>query len=466
MEFPVILGAIYIIVCLTESNIEASYFYIYDYDSWGNISQASLSKRDPYEILDRMNNSGAGASINISAGIYHTDQYQLFEIFFNRARRDCMRRTRDPSKAISFIIPYDFASDVAYYNGCPKNREHTCFTFRKCPLAPSVEELLRSSIWYQRNNGHDHLLIIGMNYAMDHYILKPKCKAFLSGICQNCTKLAIDDYSFLYGNMTPTVTVRGNYWHAVPFPADFHWTHQVQRPFPWENTYRPYLVSYLGSTHSYYGAARRLRGSLTFYCKQHPLDCISKTYGANGTRSTNYIPGYDPLILTQRSIFCFQPVGDLMTRKGLFDGILQGCIPVVFSCLTASCMYVWHWSEELWKSISIELDMIEVTQKRLDPVKYLKEYLSKNPMDVARRQELIRRHAFELQYSLEPSCANTSRNLWPVYQGMPMRDAYDIAIDHVLGWHSGRESHILNASAPHCWNGMLNVTAQPNYCMP
>jgi hypothetical protein len=76
-----------------------------------------------------------------------------------------------------------------------------------------------------------------MNYAMDHYSLKPECKSHLSRACANCTKFAIDDYSFMYATDAGIVN-RGDHWHAIPFPADFHWSHQVTTPFPWEEDAR------------------------------------------------------------------------------------------------------------------------------------------------------------------------------------------------------------------------------------
>ena len=450
----------------TLSEPDGLLFYIYDEGAWGNISRAALSKRDENEILDRMRNYGAGECMNETLGLYHTDQYQLFEVFFNRARNDCYRRTRDPAKATTFLIPYDFASDVAFFANCPKHKELVCFQFRKCPLAQEVESMLLSSYWYRRNHGHDHLLIIGMNYAMDHYILKPKCKAFISGVCKNCTKLAIDDYSFLFGNNTNAIRDRGDYWHAIPFPADFHWTRRVASPFPWNYTNRTYLVSYLGSTQSHYVAARKLRQSISYFCKLHQEDCVSKTYGANGTRSTNLKRGQDPHLLSKQSVFCFQPIGDLMTRKGLFDGILHGCIPVVFSCLTASCMYTWHWSADLWKDIVIEFDIDEVTAKRLDPVDRLRVMMERDPEGVKLRQERLRNNAFLMQYSLDSPCDEEAKQLWPKDGALLKRDAFDVAIEHTLRCHRGVESHRPNSSAPHCWNGVLNTSVYPNYCMP
>lgn len=231
------------------------YFYIYENDYWPNISFASLYKRDPNERLENAMNNGAGPIVNITRGAYHTDQYQLFSMIYYRALKD-YRRTLDPSKATTFLIPYDFATDSAYYKNCAKS-SGVCYDFRKCPLAPKVEDLLLQSPWFHRKQGHDHLLIVGMNYAMDHYILKPKCKSLIANTCYNCTKFAIDDYSYMYSGNAGTLA-RGDYWHAAPFPADFHWSSEVRAPFPWENDDRPILASYVGSQRSYYGPARSL----------------------------------------------------------------------------------------------------------------------------------------------------------------------------------------------------------------
>jgi len=145
--------------------------YIYNTADWEPIINAPLSPRSPNEKMDVVMNNGAGPIVDKSLSLYHTDQYSLFQIMFNRALRD-PRRTKDPSEATTFIIPYDFASDVAYMSQRPNN--NVGFDFRKCPLGPTVTDLLSKSPYFQRNAGRDHLLLVGMNYAMDHYILKPK----------------------------------------------------------------------------------------------------------------------------------------------------------------------------------------------------------------------------------------------------------------------------------------------------
>ena len=73
--------------------------------------------------------------------------------------------------------------------------------------------------------------------------------------------------------------------------------------------------------------------------------------------------------VTQSSVFCFQPIGDLMTRKGLFDAILHGCVPVTFDPLTASSMYTWHWEEEFWRDVSVEYPWDPVAKRYFDVVR-------------------------------------------------------------------------------------------------
>lgn len=511
---------------------EIKYFYIYEEDDWPLIANASVYKRDPNERLENQLNNGLGPVINTTLGSYHTDQYQLFSMIYYRLLKD-IRRTLDPSKAITFFIPYDIATDCAYYKNCVK-RNGVCYDFRKCPLAPKVESLLQKSSYMTKNNGHDHFLIVGMNYAMNHYLLKPKCKAFLSGICKNCTKFAIDDYSYMYATDVG-IKERGDSWHAIPFPSNFHWNNEVIKPFPWENIYnRTILASYIGTDKSFYGPARRLRGSIVHYCNKHnsiqPNLCVHQSYGLNGTRFSYKVDNYNPLLLSSSSIFCFQPIGDLMTRKGLFDSLLQGCIPVTFDDLTAAVMYTWHWNESFWRDISIEMDFHGVAHRYKDPIEILLSLQKEQPELIKRKQELIKSKVFELQYSrdgrrdyyqynsripyltlLEPikTLSNSTDNStdtstvpkedviyhfrtrnnldknsqydsktntelvindgpssnWPKdHNGNYMRDAYDITMDYVLGWHSKELVHFRNATVPECWEGWLNK--KENKCSP
>ena len=209
--------------------------------------------------------------------------------------------------------------------------------------------------------------------------------------------------------------------------------------------------------------------------------CEHATYGKNGTRDSFKVEGYDPLSISAKSIFCFQPIGDLMTRKGLFDSLLQGCIPVIFDVLTANVMYTWHWNESFWNDISVQFLFHPTAFRYFDPVLALQDLYVNNTAEVKRKQRLIRERVFELQYSLEGRVerdgplqkkpwvsekgSGSTADTWPVdVNGLPMRDAFDITIDHDLAIHADKETHDRNATIPECWNGSLDK--EKNKCIP
>ena len=231
----------------------------------------------------------------------------------------------------------------------------------------------------------------------------------------------------------------------MPFPSNFHLNHEVQRPFLYERTDRPYLVSYVGSSNSYLPTATKMRREMLKFCTLHSADCTHSPYNKNGDREPELANGGENAHYkySLKSVFCLQPIGDLPTRKGLFDAIVFGCIPVVFHPLSASAMYTWHWPTELWKDIAIEIPMNMVDRDKpilfSDPIQHLKDLLEKEPQNVAQRQKLLREHAFELSYSLE--FYQTGSGNWPVDEkNRPIRDAYEITMDTLLSLNSGKYS--------------------------
>jgi hypothetical protein len=141
-------------------------------------------------------------------------------------------------------------------------------------------------------------------------------------------------------------------------------------------------------------------------------------------------------------------------------------------------MYTWHWEEAFWKQITVEFSHHPVAYRYLDPIDYLKEMLRVNESEVKRKQALIRSRVFELQYALDfeeekwyqrTDAGMEFTNSWPKEKAqdgalVPMRDAYGIIMDHMLGWHSGLEPDVRNGTVPECWvNGELDVKA--NKCV-
>lgn len=377
-----------------------------------------------------------------------------------------------------------------------------------------VTELLEQSTWYQRKQGRDHLLLVGLNYGMVHYIGKPKCREFLAGVCGNCTKFAIDDYSYYFAS-DAGIKFQGDGWHAAPFPSDVHFNKDIVHPFPWElDDDRDLLVSYVGSTQSFSSKATQLKTSLAHFCSLHMNNiCSHQSYGEtpNNPRALDFNASYDPLSVYRQSIFCFQPNGDMPTRKGLFDGLLQGCIPVVFDIQSAEAMYTWHWEQEYWEDVVVHIDFQSVARRVVDPIEYLQELWTKKRHVVRKKQQLLRARAFELQYSLHgreqletnnspenekrlrgnekgeqdallagksslwPNCPlppRSSSNIAsiPHYSPLdsdvvpadgqertaPCRDAFELIIDWTLAWHSGEVADRRVGSVTECWDGHLD----------
>ena len=272
---------------------------------------------------------------------------------------------------------------------------------------------------------------------------------------------------------------------SVPYPSNFHWSVHVQRPFPWEHnshhSRRPLLASYLGSIQAHNIFATLLRAELYSACMAHPKKCVYDGYSASHDLAGAKEEGVDPhRALSHRSTFCFQPIGDTPTRKGIFDTLMLGCIPVVFHPLSASALYTWHLPEEIWKQIVVEIpinidrnyvegkiiykntpiaDLVDLASKNpkkilfSDPIGTLMALVSSNVSDVLRRQKLIRANAFRLQYALEDYVSGSS---WPLDEsGKPMMDAYGINMDLVLGMHSGRISGERKGSNEAVWAEQL-----------
>jgi hypothetical protein len=400
-------------------------------------------------------------------GLYHTNQYSLYKIVLHRVLTD-PRRTLQPRSAGLFFIPYDLGHDAAMRPGGPNVWPNHCRD------AAAVAERLNQSVFFQRSKGRDHVLVVSINFGMNFY-MHEVCMKFLSGICQECIKISIDDYSFLFGgkfsnlkgqSMDVLRQSRGVNWRAVPFPADVHWHRGMARPYPWASSHtRRFLVAYGGSTASYYRRSEKIRNALARQCDDRPNLCVRKSYGAGRAfDAVDQNNGTSIHSILNQSVFCLNPPGDLPTRKGLFDAILLGCIPVTFNPLTASAMYTWHWSESLWKSVIVELKHDDVVRRDFNIVDFLSNLVSRDPSFVTKRQKLISEHASRLQYSLAeppvfpppPRNPNTTSEAefatahaaFLAAQGPP--DAYTLAMQGIMDTVAGLNDGQRQGSIPDC----------------
>ena len=159
-------------------------FFIYD---WPEVCSKLKCEALP--------NYGAGKSVNASNGIYNTNQFHLFNLMYSRALKD-PRRTLNPEEATTFFIPYDayvdsmrFEKGVSRIEWSPDDGD--------LRQGAKVHDLLQASPYFHRNQGKDHFMVIAYNSAFTSVIIK-RSSIPLYQLCSNCTKLAIEDLTFLY----------------------------------------------------------------------------------------------------------------------------------------------------------------------------------------------------------------------------------------------------------------------------
>jgi len=152
-------------------------------------------------------------------------------------------------------------------------------------------------------------------------------------------------------------------------------------------------------------------------CNSRPLACVlidtgSRTYRVSDFESEKILAMNE---LLMASVFCLNPPGDTPTRKGSFDSLLAGCIPVIFEEASLS-MYEWHLPN--WEDVSVYIP----PDVALKPGFNIVDHLASLSLDEVRsKQTSIQNVAFSLQYST----TRTSGTPWHM-------DAFDVAMSKAL----------------------------------
>ncbi|XP_068666057.1 probable xyloglucan galactosyltransferase GT17 [Aristolochia californica] len=255
---------------------------------------------------------------------YATHQF-IGEMIFHARAENHPCRTKDPSKATLFYVPF--------YGGLyasSKFREPD--RGERDRLAVDLDEYLgRQSTWHKFNGG-DHFLALGRT-AWD----------FMR-----------DDDGFDFGanrllklphvlNMS-VLTVERHPWqgvnqHGIPYTSYFH-PSTTEEMVAWQDgmrrAHRPYLFSFVGAPRTGVEKAA-VRDEILRQCEASPRCHMVKCgRGASACHEPSEV-----LKVMTRSIFCMQPAGDSFTRRSVFDSVLAGCIPVFFSPHTAYTQYQW-----------------------------------------------------------------------------------------------------------------------------
>jgi hypothetical protein len=378
------------------------YFYIYELperviDTWPSKTFNNSKPWVIYRPAYRLNN-GAGELLDSHLGIFGTWQFSLFRLVFNRLVAH-PQRTRDPSKASVFFVPYDGGIDSTVSSWDGRNIKN------RCPRSGLVSSFLQKDLiaqqYFPRHSGRDHFVVFSTIQGVSS-LGSPGCRRLYRTVCRYCTKLTIEisyhaetsesgEKALLLRKSLRSKRRKKNdafsfdpTWVSVPYPSSWHF-YDPAAICPWKirersgvqtlrepAPSRPILVAFVGGAHTQNKQSNALRRILKRQCLSPSPSSSSFPKGvppstavppgachwlSTGGKSRQAPLGLrDMLDLFQRSSFCLQPPGDSPTRKGIFDSILAGCIPVVFNTRTLEDQYPWHIGGSKLHNLSIFVD--------------------------------------------------------------------------------------------------------------
>jgi len=154
-------------------------------------------------------------------------------------------------------------------------------------------------------------------------------------------------------------------------------------------------------------------------CRKRPSLCAVFDTGQRENSSTfvhSRIPDMYQLLMA--STFCINPPGDTPSRKGLFDSLVVGCVPVVTS---EDSLQHYSFHIPFWRSVSVLVTTEQLFSPGFNLFDYLAVYAETHPQELWQKQDTIRKAAYSLQYSLAPATA--------VMRGP---DAFDKIIEHMM----------------------------------
>ncbi|KAL8277636.1 hypothetical protein RQP46_009909 [Phenoliferia psychrophenolica] len=164
---------------------------------------------------------------------------------------------------------------------------------------------------------------------------------------------------------------------------------------------RPYLVSFAGKApelpksgfevpFSGFDVRRQLASTLAQYANVSTVSLILPSWE---TRGHTFVTLTHQVMLHAR--FCLQPPGDSASRKGFWESILLGCIPVVFRRGTYA--KVWPQLGIDWDEIALVVEEKGFLEKGSDIVEIVRAVPEE---EVSRRQRAVAGLAWRVQYGI------------------------------------------------------------------
>lgn len=186
---------------------------------------------------------------------------------------------------------------------------------------------------------------------------------------------------------------------------------------------RQLLCSFIGSISRGTEWSRALRTEIAKQCDHvgtntcHEYKCGD---GNSGTLDCVRSPErVNTLFLS--STFCLQPSGDSPTRKGIFDSLLAGCIPILFTNSSAYTQYMWHLPQN-GSLYSVFFDGDEVIHGHVNIFSTL-IHIANDTWRLRRMQEEIIRILPQIVYSVPGNHSDD----------VTFHDAVDVTLENFLG---------------------------------
>lgn len=396
-----------------------------------------------YRTHNYANNKGFGDMIIPEDGVFNTFAIALYKVIIARLYHHPYR-TYNQSEADLFFIPFDIGFNAIISKETGRSVSPV---WSGCDIAPFAQVLLERNMnsTSVKMYGYDHFLIHDINVA--HH-MDESCYRFFSK-CLNCSVLSIETMLYetpytkwLASERNHTV---GRRWQGVPYASAIHW-HEKMKQLPWTSNrwkdVRVGLCVFWGDGKMQWRHSTRLRTVITNQISNSNSNNSNNNktqsgnkkcsrYGPIGGRSGYHLSAFDFKVYMNHT-FCLHPAGDTETRKGIFDSLLLGCIPVLFSPDLLYKVYSWHFTLEESRNISVYIPANDVISNVTNVVDFLANI---SDSEISIKQAAIERIAPRLQYSMPP----TSLPSPPPFNASglveswspPFRDAVDVILDRL-----------------------------------
>ena len=403
--------------------------------------------RDPQESLGGLPPDGLGRplhlrDVGIQATLWDAEQYSAASLLHERSL-SYRCRTHDPADADLFFVPA-FKSRLAA-STCAEKSGKRGLTQR---LRLELPNASRPTGWpsgqplttLEARGGADHIVINPRNGAS--WERAPYCEltygspvlgaalhlAFEQGPRNGsrwvypegyCGQVCVDAYY-------PQLLAEPIYW-STPWTSLVHLGAHAGHTPPWASAHaRPVLVAaHFGTQHKPIlpKPTMWLRERLLKQCHAAgPERCRLRPPNAKQPEATAQ--------LYWEATFCLQPGGDSISRKGIVDALLLGCIPVLFHTGQLA-QWPWHWGAWV-RSASVLLKQSAVRANKLDAI----DYLARLPAaTVSSLQAAIRRHAHRMHYA-----AVDTSHLPAALRSRATPDAFEVLLEGA--WRLARDQRL------------------------